>query len=461
MLQGKVLKKYTGLTAMLAAMALALSGCGSAADQTDTAKEPAKNAEAQSSEDTVNTETGNADAAADSEKVELRFLLWGNQKEIEYREKWTEQFNAENDRIHVTLEAIPEGFHEKLTLEISSDTLADMVMIAGDFGGEYFKEGLFAPLDSYIEADGLQDVWVDGVMDGLSYDGSVYAAPTSFNAAFIFYNKTMFEENNVPLPTNDWTEEDFLAAAKALTKGEGDSKVWGVDLSSWWSYELARNLYDGYKAWDWESGTMSANTQGYRDGLSFLADVYQVHQVSPTPTMAGDVGGTFETGKFAMTVGAAWDMESFNSAIGDNFEWDIVTFPANATYGQWRSPLWTTAIGISEKTPYKDEAWEYIKYMSASEAVQGEMENIGLPTLKSICEDSTFITSIPDGWKPFNKEVYLDALAYSVDGVVLNEIKDEIIKVECELLFAGEQDLDTTLENIQTKGQLKLDRMKE
>ena len=42
-----------------------------------------------------------------------------------------------------------------------------------------------------------------------------------------------------------------------------------------------------------------------------------------------------------------------------------------------------------------------------------------------------------------------------------SEIKDEIIKVECELLFAGEQDLDTTLENIQTKGQLKLDRMKE
>ena len=81
MLQGKVLKKYTGLTAMLAAMALALPGCGSAADQTDTAKEPEQNAETQSSEDTVNTETENADAAADSEKVELRFLLWGNQKE--------------------------------------------------------------------------------------------------------------------------------------------------------------------------------------------------------------------------------------------------------------------------------------------------------------------------------------------------------------------------------------------
>ena len=69
--------------------------------------------------------------------------------------------------------------------------------------------------------------------------------------------------------------------------------------------------------------------------------------------------------------------------------------------------------------------------------------------------------SIPKGWKKFNKSVFFDALDYAVDGVVLNEIQDEIIKVELELLFAGEQDIDTTLKNIQTKGQLKLDRMKE
>ena len=237
-MQRKKVKKFLSLVVMLAAMSSVLTGCGSSAEQTAPTQESDSAVEAESKED-------NAAVAADGEKVELRFLLWGNQKEIEYREKWTNQFNEANDRIHVTLEAIPEGFHDKLTLQISSDTLADMVMIAGDFGGEYFKEGLFTPLDSYIEADGLHDVWVDGVMDGLSYNGSVYAAPTSFNAAFIFYNKTMFEENNVPLPTNDWTEEDFMAAAKALTKGEGEDKVWGIDLSSWWSYELARNLYDG------------------------------------------------------------------------------------------------------------------------------------------------------------------------------------------------------------------------
>ncbi len=440
--------KKTKLMIVVIAMMLVLSACNTSSDQTEV---PGSNVE------NNNDNVGDSD----NEKVELRFLLWGNEQEIESKTKWTDEFNAENESIHVNLEAIPEGFHEKLTVQISSNTLADLVQIAGDFGGAYFKDDLFAPLDSYIEEDGLQNAWVDSLMSGLSYDGSVYAAPTTFYSGFIIYNKTMFEENNVPLPTNDWTEEEFLSAAKALTKGEGADKVWGADFSSWWSYSLARNLYEGYKAWDWDTGTMTADTQGYRDGVQFITDLYQVHGVSPTPTMAGDIGGTFQSGKYAMTIGASWDMASFNTAIGDDFEWDIVTFPTNPTYGQWRSPLWTTAIGMSADTPYKDEAWEYIKYMSASEKVQGEMEIIGLPALKEVSEDSEFIDTIPDGWQPFDKSVFFDALDYAVDGVVLNEIQDEILKYELELLFAGEQDIDTALENMQTKGQLKLDRMKE
>ena len=123
--------------------------------------------------------------------------------------------------------------------------------------------------------------------------------------------------------------------------------------------------------------------------------------------------------------------------------------------------MWTTAIGISADSPYKDEAWEYIKFMSAGDKVQGEMEIIGLPALKAVSENSEFINTIPDGWKDFNKAVFFDALDYAVDGVVLNEIQDEILKYELELLFAGQQNIDTALENMQTKGQLKLDRMKE
>ena len=129
----KHLKSVKLLAAVMAAI-FAISACGeSKPNQTGSKADTAK---ADSSVAKVSTvKSDNTDS---KEKVELRFLLWGNQKEIEYKTKWTDEFNATHDNIHVNLEAIPEGFHDKLTVQVSSNTLADLVQIAGDFGGEYF-----------------------------------------------------------------------------------------------------------------------------------------------------------------------------------------------------------------------------------------------------------------------------------------------------------------------------------
>lgn len=135
-------KVKRALALALALSTVMVSACGSTTDSAS--NEPEKK-----------TDTTENVAAENGDKVELRFLLWGNQEEIDKKTEWTDKFNEENDRIHVSLEAIPEGFHDKLTVQISSGTLADLVQIAGDFGGVYFKEGLFVPLDSYIEKDGL------------------------------------------------------------------------------------------------------------------------------------------------------------------------------------------------------------------------------------------------------------------------------------------------------------------
>ncbi len=63
-------------------MILVLSACSTSSNET---KVP----------DSSSAETGGAStAAADGEKVELRFLLWGNQQEIDRKTEWTEEFNA-------------------------------------------------------------------------------------------------------------------------------------------------------------------------------------------------------------------------------------------------------------------------------------------------------------------------------------------------------------------------------
>ncbi|OZB99100.1 ABC transporter substrate-binding protein [Paenibacillus sp. XY044] len=53
------------------------------------------------------------------------------------------------------------------------------------------------------------------LLDPLTIDGNLYAIPTDGYIMSVMINKKLFEAKNVPLPTAEWTWEDFYNAAKA------------------------------------------------------------------------------------------------------------------------------------------------------------------------------------------------------------------------------------------------------
>lgn len=65
------------------------------------------------------------------------------------------------------------------------------------------------------------------ILDQFSYQGQVYGLPADVTMTVIEYNKNLFDAAGLAYPTADWTTEDFLAAAVALTQGEGDTKQYG------------------------------------------------------------------------------------------------------------------------------------------------------------------------------------------------------------------------------------------
>ena len=61
--------------------------------------------------------------------------------------------------------------------------------------------------------------------------GDLYAMPYAFVMSVLHYNKDMFDAAGVAYPTDDWTWDELLEAAKALTKDfDGDGKIdqWGL-----------------------------------------------------------------------------------------------------------------------------------------------------------------------------------------------------------------------------------------
>lgn len=85
-------------------------------------------------------------------------------------------------------------------------------------------------LDSDTSGDGstpLRDDFPPAVLEAFRRDGKTYGLPYAFNLRTLTYNRTAFDAAGIETPDGSWSVQDFLAAAQALTHGEGDSKQYG------------------------------------------------------------------------------------------------------------------------------------------------------------------------------------------------------------------------------------------
>ncbi|HWM37857.1 MAG TPA: extracellular solute-binding protein, partial [Streptomyces sp.] len=79
---------------------------------------------------------------------------------------------------------------------------------------------LLVPLDDMLAGAGVNPADFDqSIWKGLQVDGEQLAIPYDFGPLVMFYNAHRFRELGVPVPSVDWTVQDFLSAAQALTAG--------------------------------------------------------------------------------------------------------------------------------------------------------------------------------------------------------------------------------------------------
>ena len=70
-------------------------------------------------------------------------------------------------------------------------------------------------------------------------------------------NKELFQKSGVPLPSANWTWDDFLKAARQITRGDGSMKTWGIGS---FVGPASAPYYAPIKAWQ-EGGNMVDKTR--------------------------------------------------------------------------------------------------------------------------------------------------------------------------------------------------------
>ena len=320
-------------------------------------------------------------------RVHLVVLAYPQMRDYAYFRATVDRFMRLHPHITVEVRRTPE-LYQKLAVMIAGNAAPDLTWMGQAFS-EFAHRGAFLDITDRFKRDFPTHSFLPHALKWYQVrrrmeDGTVQhrqmGVPYGVDMTFIVYNKRLFDEADVRYPTNDWTFDEFLAAARKLTIRDEDGRVvqWGF------RGVLPCHLF-GAEFFSDDGQSPLCNTPQMIDYLKTNVALFREHRVTPPPSTLDeerlDRYELFRSGRFAM-------MRFFTGYLphaADKFadmDWDIALDPKVRRRGQWAS---SGAMLITAQTKHPEEAWLLCREFFGSE-FQRLMAFRGLPPDENVAE---------------------------------------------------------------------------
>ncbi|WP_096185571.1 ABC transporter substrate-binding protein [Evansella halocellulosilytica] len=140
------------------------------------------------------------------------------------------------------------------------------------------SQGLAEPVDDLWEEWGIEEEFLPGAVDNVTWEGTKYGVPIDINTTFYLYNTEMFEEKGLEPPT---TLEEFTEVTKAVA----DDGVYGfVPSASGWGLQgwIVAQGGDVLKEVDGQLQP-DLNNETVLEVVEAYTEVATVHGIAPIP----------------------------------------------------------------------------------------------------------------------------------------------------------------------------------
>ena len=336
----------------------------------------------------------------------IKLMWWQDVDKVQ--EAWFSEFKrfeAETG-IHVEVEVL--GFsdmYKKLTIAFASKSPEyDVLYTVPQWLNAYASKGFLEPLNDRITAD-LEELYVQGWKDPLSYDGKIYSLPKTIGPRIVYYNKEIFKEAGVEEPPVSWNE--LLNIAKTISNNtDHDGFVYYFNGTG--SYYLMAMLLNGSGGKMFtEDGAAAFNGPKGIKAVKFLKELFSYMpksslqwentRLSNEYFLKGDAGITFAQSKLWNNIN---DEETSN--VKGKCGYAIVPGDGEENMRSGTRTVWE-GLAISKFSKNKDAAWEFIKWATTN------------------LEHTQKIFDVP-GFVPPLKEFF----KYNAENLVLKTILEQI-----------------------------------
>jgi multiple sugar transport system substrate-binding protein len=348
-------------------------------------------------------------AQAPAERVS--FMVFGDTAEKAAYEQLVADFTRQHPGIHVSLIHIPSqgDYRKRLGADFAAGNPADILLLNYRRYGAFAARGVLEPLGPHLERSrviGERDFYPQA-LEPFRWEGTLMCVPQNLSSLAVYWNRDLFARAGVPRPADDWTWDDFLNAARALTrdtKGAGriDQYGLGTEVSIFraapFIWQNGGELVDDTKS----PTRLTLDSPAAREALQWFVDLQVKHRVVPdlAEEKAESSERRFLNGRLGMFLNSRRGVPTYRTIT--TFDWDVAPLPRRR---QRAGILHADAYCMPKTARAKAAAWAFIEYANSPEGQQSiAATGRTVPSLRQVAESSAFLDP---GQKPASSRVFL------------------------------------------------------
>ena len=384
------------------------------------------------------TETAETQAAAEGTTgvQDVTLKVWVPEEEKEITQQMADSFAAAHPEYNFSVELAIMGIDEaNAQLKTDADSAADVFQLASGGVPELQKMGLLLPI-GYNEAE-LRELYAENAITAVTAeDGLIYAVPFTPNTFFMYYNTSMF------------TEEDVKSLDAMLAKDLGEGVDYNVAFPVSGSWYLESFFFAAGCTLFGEDGK-DPTSMDWNNEKGLAAGQYMIDLVN-NPKFIDDKNGIgmslLREGKVGAIFSGTWDAALVQEALGENYgAAKLPTANINGTDSQLRNFGDYKTYAVKSSTKYPLAAQQFAEWICNEENQLLRYEAIGVsPCITSLAESPELADDLataalveqsehyyPQPNIPQINEYWTPATAFG-EGIVNKEITSENLQEQLD-----------------------------
>jgi sorbitol/mannitol transport system substrate-binding protein len=299
---------------------------------------------------------------------------------------------------------------QRVTTDIATNGGQFDVITIGSYEAPIWgKQGWLVPLDDLGEDYGYDDL-IPSVVNGLSYDGKLYAVPFYAESSFTFYRKDLFEQAGLEMPDQPTYDQIAEFAAKLTDKSKEQygfcqrgKPGWGENMAF---VGPMVNAFGG--RWFDENWEPQLTSEPWQKAVSYYVE--NMNEYGPPGATANghnENRALFATGHCAMwvdaTSAAGYIFNPQESQVANKTAFAAAPIQETSNGSGW---FWAWALAIPSSSTKVEAAKSFVKWATSEEYITTVGEEVGWVSAPPGTRKSTYENPKYQEAAPFAEVVY-------------------------------------------------------